>query len=160
ATVNNPYAGAYFGDIVGAPAKPAKPGTRISGITTPDARTVVFKLNQATGGTLAAALVLPLAAPVPRDYALPFDSVAKGTTYGVHQVATGPYMVSSYKPGKGIDMVRNPSWKASTDFRPAYVDKITMPQGNTDPSVAARRVLEGSKMLSGDWLLPPAVLKT
>ncbi|MGG7377548.1 ABC transporter substrate-binding protein, partial [Escherichia coli] len=92
---------------------------------TPDAHTVVFKLRQATGGTLAAALVLPLAAPVPREYALPFDSIANGTTYGVHQVATGPYMLASYKPGTGIDLVRNPSWKASTDFRPAYVDRIT-----------------------------------
>src|SRR5262249_17539514 len=85
-TVNNPYAGAYFGDINGAPGAPAKPGTRISGITTPDAHTVVFKLREATGGTLAAALVLPLAAPVPREYALPFDRTAKGTTYGMHQV--------------------------------------------------------------------------
>jgi peptide/nickel transport system substrate-binding protein len=159
ATVNNPYAGAYFGDIVGAKAG-VRPGTRISGITTPDARTVVFKLREATGGTLAAALVLPLAAPVPREYALAFDQAGKASAYGLHQVATGPYMVASYKPGKEIDLVRNPSWKAATDFRPAYVDKIDMPQGNTDPNVTARRVLEGSKMVSGDWLLPPAVLKT
>ena len=158
ATVNNPYAGAYFGDIVGAKGG-VRPGTRISGITTPDAHTVVFKLREATGGTLAAALVLPRAAPVPRDYALAFDQAGKASTYRLHQVATGPYMVASYKPGKEIDLVRNPSWKAATDFRPAYVDKIDMPQGNTDPNVAARRVLEGSKMLSGDWLLPPAVLK-
>src|SRR4051794_23830637 len=158
-TVNNPYAGAYFGDIAGAPSAPAKPGTRISGITTPDAHTVVFKLREATGGTLAAALVLPLAAPVPREYALPFDTAGKASTYGAHQVATGPYMVAKYKPGSEIDLVRNPSWNAKTDFRPAFVDRINMPQGNTDPSVAARRVLQGSKMLSGDWLLPPAILK-
>jgi peptide/nickel transport system substrate-binding protein len=158
-TVNTPYAGAYFGDLAGEPSGPVKPGTRISGITTPDAHTVVLKLRQATGGTLAAALVLPLAAPVPREFALSFDRAAKGSTYGMHQVATGPYMVSSYSPGSGIDLVRNPSWSAKTDFRPAYLDRITMPQGNTDPNVAARRVLEGSRMLSGDWLLPPAVLK-
>ena len=157
-TVNNPYAGTYFGDIVGARGG-VKPGTRIAGITTPDAHTVVFKLREATGGTLAAALVLPLAAPVPRDYALPFDRDGKASTYGTHQVATGPYMVGRYQPGTGITLVRNPSWSASTDFRPAYVDRIEMPQGNTDPNVVARRVLEGSKMLSGDWLLPPAVLK-
>src|SRR3954454_15679436 len=72
-TVNNPYAGSYFGDIAGAPSGPVKPGTQISGVTTPDAQTVAFKRRQPTGGTLAAALVLPLAAPVPRDYALAFD---------------------------------------------------------------------------------------
>src|SRR3954468_24587724 len=71
-TVNNPYAGAYFGDVVGARTG-VKAGTRISGIATPDTHTVVFKLRRPTGGTLAAALVLPLAAPVPRDYALALD---------------------------------------------------------------------------------------
>src|SRR4051794_38543375 len=44
-TVNNPYAGAYFGDVVGAKVA-AKPGAKISGIQTPDAHTVVFKLQR------------------------------------------------------------------------------------------------------------------
>ncbi len=156
-SVNNPYAGAYFGDVLGA--KPgAKPGTRIAGITTPDAHTVVFKLRRPTGGTLAAALVLPLAAPVPRSYALPLDR-EKTSGYGMKQVATGPYMVGTYKPGTDITLVRNPSWKASTDFRPAYLDQIVMPQGNDDSTIASRKVLEGSGMATGDFLLPPAVLK-
>ncbi len=156
-TVNNPYAGAYFGDLVGAKVGVA-PGTTISGIRTPDAHTVVFKLSSPTGGTLAAALVLPLAAPVPRDYALRFDR-AKASTYGTHQVATGPYMVSSYKPSQKITLVRNPSWSATTDFRPAYLDKIVMPEGNDEASIASRRILEGSDMASGDFLIPPAQLK-
>jgi peptide/nickel transport system substrate-binding protein len=165
-TVNNPYAGAYFADIVGAKVG-AEPGTQINGITTPDAHTVVFKLTEPTGGTLAAALVLPLAAPVPRDYALPFDK-EKASSYGLHQVATGPYMIpadktgklTGYQPTKSITLVRNPNWSATTDFRPAYLDKIVMPQGNTDATVAARRVIEGSDMVTGDYLLPPAVLKS
>ncbi|MDA0168815.1 ABC transporter substrate-binding protein [Solirubrobacter taibaiensis] len=156
-TVNNPYAGSYFGDIVGAKVGAAA-GTKIAGITTPDAHTVVFQLSRATGGTLAAALVLPLAAPVPRDYATPLDA-EKVSEYGVKQVATGPYMVETYKPGTEITLVRNPSWDAKTDFRPAYLDRIEMPQGNDDATIAARRVLEGQSMVSGDWLLPPAVLK-
>ena len=91
----------------------------------------MFKLRRPTGGTLAAALVLPLAAPVPREYALPLDR-AKVSGYGAKQVATGPYMVGSYEPGKNITLVRNPSWNAKTDFRPAYLDRIEMPQGNDD----------------------------
>ncbi len=157
ASVNNPYAPAYFGDVVGAKLG-AKPGTTISGIETPDARTVEFHLRRRTGGTLAAALVLPLAAPVPREYALPLDK-AKVSSYGVKQVATGPYMVGEYKPGKNITLVRNPSWNAKTDFRPAYLDRIEMPQGNDDPVVASRRILAGSHMASGDYMIPPAVLK-
>ncbi|MDA0179699.1 ABC transporter substrate-binding protein [Solirubrobacter phytolaccae] len=156
-TVNNPYAGSYFGDLVGAKVG-AEPGTQVPGITTPDEHTVVFKLSRGTGGTLAAALVLPLAAPVPREYALPLDR-EKASGYGAKQVATGPYMVAEYNPGTTITLVRNPSWDAKTDFRPAYLDKIEMPQGNDDATIAARRVLDGQSMVSGDWLLPPAMLK-
>ena len=61
-----------FADVVGAEGV-VEPGTEIDGITTPDEHTVRFKLRRATGGTLAAALVLPLDAPVPREYALPLD---------------------------------------------------------------------------------------
>ena len=43
-TVNNGYAGAYFGDLEGAKVG-AKPGTKISGIETPDDQTIVFNLN-------------------------------------------------------------------------------------------------------------------
>ena len=71
-TVNNGYAGAYFGDLVGA-APGAKPGTEIEGIRTPDDRTIVFKLSRGSGGVLAGALALPLAAPVPEEYAAKFD---------------------------------------------------------------------------------------
>jgi peptide/nickel transport system substrate-binding protein len=156
-TVNNPYAPAYFGDVEGA-TPGAMPGTRISGISTPDEHTVVFKLRRPTGGTLAAALVLPLAAPVPREYALKFDR-EKVSEYGTHQVATGPYMVDAYEPGTKIVLVRNPSWSAKTDYRPAYLDRIEMPQGNDDSSLASRKVLTASHMLTGDFTLPPAMLK-
>ena len=156
-TVNNPYAPAYFGDVVGAQPGAAA-GTEIDGISTPDERTLVFKLSRPTGGTLAAALVLPLAAPVPREYALPLDR-EKVSGYGAKQVATGPYMVGTYEPGTTIELVRNPSWDAKTDFRPAYLDKISMPQGNDDPMTTSRRVLTGKDMVTGDYLLPPAVLK-
>ena len=157
-TVNNPYAPAYFGDVVGRRSRRAKPGTTISGIETPDEHTLVFKLRRATGGTLAAALVLPLPAPVPREYALPLDR-EKVSGYGAKQVATGPYMVGTYEPGTTITLVRNPSWNAKTDFRPAYLDRIEMPQGNDDAAIASRRVLTGNGMVTGDYLLPPAVLK-
>ena len=156
-TVNNPYAPAYFGDVIGA--KPgAAPGTQISGIDAVDARTLVFHLRRSTGGTLAAALVLPLAAPVPREYALPLDR-EKVSGYGMKQVATGPYMVGDYEPGTNITLVRNPAWDAKTDFRPAHLDRIEMPQGNDDAAMTSRRVLTGSDMVTADYLIPPAVLK-
>ena len=51
-TVNNGYAGAYFGALRGAEVG-AKPGTEIPGIETPDDRTVVFRLTRPQGGVLA-----------------------------------------------------------------------------------------------------------
>ena len=88
---------------------------------------------------------------------MPLDR-EKVSGYGVKQVATGPYMVGTYEPGTTITLVRNPNWDAKTDFRPAYLDRIEMPQGNDDAAIASRRVLTG-KLVTGDYLLPPAVLK-
>src|SRR6185312_17561800 len=65
-TVQNGYAGAYFGDLIGAKLG-AKPGTKISGIETPDDQTIIFHLSRGTGGVLAGALALPLSAPVPEE---------------------------------------------------------------------------------------------
>jgi peptide/nickel transport system substrate-binding protein len=169
-TVNNGYAGAYFGDLEGAKAG-AKPGTTIPGITTPDDNTVVFKLKpkaggKCTGGVLAGALVLPLSAPVPKEYAAKFDK-QNPSTYGQHQIASGPYMIANdssgkltgYQAGKDIHLVRNPNWDKSTDFRPAYLDEVDMPQGNDDTTVASRKIINGSDMINGDFSPPPDILK-
>ena len=163
-TVNNGYAGGYFGDLVGA-APGAKPGTEIEGIRTPDDRTIVFKLTRGSGGVLAGALALPLSAPVPEDYAAKFDA-RQPSAYGQNQVATGPYMIENdvtgkaigYEAGRRIHLVRNPNWDKATDYKPAYVDEIDMPQGNDDTTVASRKVLEGEGLLTGDFSPPPAVL--
>jgi peptide/nickel transport system substrate-binding protein len=164
-SVANPYVSIYFADLAGA--KPnAPPGTRIRGIETPDDHTVVFHMTKGTARTLAGALVLPLSAPVPREYALRYDSAVQ-STYGNHQVATGPYMVDldrqgqtrGYRPGRRIHLVRNPNWDATTDFRPAYVDDIDIREGNDDAAVATRRIMTGQGLVNGDFNPPPAELK-
>ena len=35
--------------------------------------------------------------------------------YGNHPLATGPYMVEDYRPGKSLTLVRNPHWDAGSD---------------------------------------------
>jgi peptide/nickel transport system substrate-binding protein len=156
-SVANPYVGIYFSDLVGAKAD-APPGTQIRGIETPDPRTVVFRLRTGTARTMSGALVLPLSAPVPRDYALPYDR-RNPSTYGRHQVATGPYMIDSYRVGQGMRLVRNPNWDRETDFRPAYVDDIEIREGNTDPAIATQQILVGRGLVSGDFNPPPEALK-
>ena len=77
------------------------------------------------------ALGMPCTVPVPKDYAQKYDK-GKQSTYGQHQVFTGPYMIENdgkgkitgYEPSKRLILVRNPSWDKSTDFKPAYFDKI------------------------------------
>jgi peptide/nickel transport system substrate-binding protein len=146
------YMGTYFSALVGAPAKPNSGDHKpIAGIETPDGQTLVFHLSKPQGGLFATTLIKGATAPVPEEYARRFDR-ENPSTYAQHVVATGPYMVANdasgkitgWKPGRQIELVRNPSWKAETDFRPAYLDTIQIAEGNGDVAVAARRTLNGS----------------
>ena len=165
-TVANGYAEVYLGDIVGVKDFTDGKATEISGIETPDSTTIVLNLSRGTGGAAVGALALPISAPVPKEYAAKFDA-KNPSTYGVNQVATGPYMIEAdakgaltgYEPGKKINLVRNPNWDRSTDFRKAYLDTINVEEGNNDTTVAARQVIKGNAQVNGDFGPPPAVLK-
>jgi peptide/nickel transport system substrate-binding protein len=158
--VANPYFMNYFGSLVGASKANGGP---FSGITTPNRSTIVFHLDEPKGQIVASALVLPLSAPVPEEYAARYDA-HKPTEYGNYLVATGPYMFKSnsagrvlgigYEPGKSATLVRNPNWRASTDFRPAYLNQINIQIGG-DPDVIGRQVLEGSDMVQNDEVAQP-----
>jgi peptide/nickel transport system substrate-binding protein len=165
-TVNNGYAGAYFGDLKGAKTG-VKPGTKIKGITTPDDHTIVLNLTKGTAGVLAAgALAMPLTAPVPEEYAAKLDA-KNPSAYGTNQVATGPYMIENnaqgkaigYQPGRRIHLVRNRNWDKKLDFKPAYLDEIDNLEGNEDTTVASRRILDGTSMINADFNPPPTILK-
>ena len=101
---------------------------------------------------------------MPKEYAQKFDRRTP-SAYGSNQVATGPYMVENdesgkltgYTPGVEIKLVRNPNWDAATDYKPAYLDSITIKEGN-EPDVASRQILEGNALVSGDFQLPAAIL--
>jgi peptide/nickel transport system substrate-binding protein len=154
--VPNGYASSYY-PIVGADKSKGGP---ISGIQTPDKTTIVFHLTKNFGATFVQSLTLPGSAPVPKELAGPMDK-KNPTVYDsdpTKQAFTGPYMIQSYNAGRSITLVRNPNWQASTDFRPAYADKIVWKAG-ADPNVAARQTLASPNLLMADG--PPApVLKT
>jgi peptide/nickel transport system substrate-binding protein len=160
--VANPYFPVYFKSVVGAEKATGGP---IPGIVTPNQYTIVFHLNQPLAQLVVNALVLPLSAPVPEEFAKPFDA-KKPTEYGNYQVATGPYMFKSngegkvlgigYQPGKSATLVRNPNWNPSTDFRPAYLDQINISIGG-DPTVIGHQVLKGSHMVQNDTVAQPIV---
>jgi peptide/nickel transport system substrate-binding protein len=163
------YAGTYFSSIVGTPSKPNTGDIKpISGIETPDDTTIVFHLSKPTAPLVSQALVMPITVPVPQEYAAKFDKKTP-STYDQYTTFTGPYMVKNDPqtgkvtgrvPGKSIDIVRNPNWDKSTDYRPAYLDEIQIQEGNDDLATAARRALSGSATVCCDTSEPPAqVLK-
>jgi peptide/nickel transport system substrate-binding protein len=141
----------YFSSLEGVPSTPTKGVKSISGVTTPDDQTIVLKLSRPEAISVAASLVMPITMPVPEEYASKFDA-KNPSTYNTHVVATGPYMVKNdaqgntvgYKAGRSIDLVRNPNWDKSTDYRPAYLDEIDLTTNEADASIAAQQVLSGS----------------
>src|SRR3954449_2853388 len=146
ANVANEY-GTYFADIVGAPKTPGayRP---ISGIQTPDDHTLVIHLSRPSGIGVAAALIMPITIPVPKEYARRYDAQSR-STYNTHVAFTGPYMVKAngsgelvgYHPNTSIQLVRNPNWNPKTDFKPAYLNSILIRTNASDLDVAARQTL-------------------
>ena len=159
--VGNGYANSYWADIVGVGAFKSGKAKEISGITTPDKFTLQIKLDRATAPIVVGAMALPGTAPVPKEYAAKYDA-GKKSDYGQHLVTTGPYMIQNdssgkitgYQPGRQITMVRNPNWNPKTDWRPAYLDKIIINEGN-DPVVGNRKVLDGQSMVANPVDLAP-----
>jgi peptide/nickel transport system substrate-binding protein len=154
------YASSYFAEIEGAPETPGKykeiPGIVVEG------NKITLKLTKAVAPRVAAALVMPITMPVPKEYAEPFDA-KNPSTYDQYVAFSGPYMVKNdakgkvtgRQPGKRIELVRNPNWDKATDFRKAYLDSITIEEGNDDLTVASRRTLAGQKLLCCDAGQPP-----
>jgi peptide/nickel transport system substrate-binding protein len=166
--VGNGYVNLYWADLIGNKDYVAGKAKEIKGLTTPDEYTVVMKFSRATGTVAAQALALPCSAPVPKEVAAKRDK-GKKSTYGQYVVATGPYMVQNdpktgkatgYQPGKRITFVRNPNWDKSTDYRPAYVEKIVFEEGN-DANAGNRKIVSSSNQIGNptDLSPPPAFLK-
>jgi peptide/nickel transport system substrate-binding protein len=162
ANVPSGYAFSYFADIIGTPDAPTKGVKKLEGLETPDDQTLVINLDKPSAVTVAQALVMPITVPVPEEYASKFDEKSP-TDYDQYVAFTGPYMVRNdaegklvgRDPGKKIELVRNPNWVKDTDFRPAYLDNITIEEGNDDLTVAARRTLSGQNLLCCDSGQPP-----
>jgi len=139
----------YDGTIEGMDGTAKSADTKISGIETPDDKTITFHLSQPTGDFLYR-LAMPAAAPVPPEVAGCFS---KAGDYGRDVIASGPYMlmgsdqvdatscdtiqpIAGYDPTKFMKMVRNPNYDPSTDspdVRSNYVDGVDIEiDTNTD----------------------------
>jgi peptide/nickel transport system substrate-binding protein len=123
----------------------------ITGVSAPDASTLVIKLSQPASDFLNI-MALPFVSGVPAesDSFLP-DSAA----FRQHVYSDGPYQISSYVAGKSITLTRNPEWKQSTDpVRHQYVAKMVITEGTNDPGQALQDLKAGSGDLVWDLPVP------
>jgi peptide/nickel transport system substrate-binding protein len=141
----------FFEDIVGAEKflKTKKGG--IPGVETDDKTgAVTIHLNNPRG-TFDNELALPFTAPVPGD--TPAEDLSANPPPG-----TGPYMITSSKPGRGWEYERNPQWaknnaKLLPQLPSGHVDKIKI-EVQRNPQTEVNDV-ESGKI---DWMqneLPP-----
>ncbi|MEU1542841.1 ABC transporter substrate-binding protein [Actinacidiphila glaucinigra] len=104
-------------------------------IDTPDDKTIVFHFLEAHADAPYAA-AMPNISPVPKAK----DDKQK---YNNHPVATGPYKIASYKPGKELVFERNANWDPKTDpIRNAYPDGWNFQLGIAEPGLTNRLAAE------------------
>ena len=151
----------------------ARGENEISGITTPDDQTIVFKLTEPTGD-FAYRLSMPAAGPIPEEVAKCFT---KAGEYGRFLVSSGPYMLEGsenldisncramkplpgFNPNQRLIIVRNPNYDEATDSpeaRSNYIDRFELTL-NTNAQDIFDRIKAGSVDLA-HASEPPEVIR-
>jgi len=149
--------GFYYDDLIeGLADFKAGKANKISGIETPDAKTIIFHLTEPTGDFLFR-MAMPATAPIPEEVGKCFT---KAGEYGRFFISSGPYMIegsedldissckamkpiSGYDPTKQLALVRNPNYDQSTDeYRENWIDRWEQVI-NTNTNDLEQRVLTG-----------------
>ena len=130
---------AGYDDVVGGKA------AELSGIATPDDKTVMIKLSR-PDATFLHVMAINFA------YVIPKEEVEKaGADWGKKPVGTGAFKFVEWVPGQRIVLERNKDYfKAGVP----YLDKLTFEFGH-DPTVAVLKLKNGEIDIVGDGI-PPA----
>ena len=130
----------FFWQIEGFDKMVSGDAKELSGITTPDNRTVIFKLSQ-PDATFLQIVAINFAFAVPRE-----EVEKYGLDFGRNPVGTGAYKMTEWTLGQRIVFERNPDY-----FREGapFLDKITFEVGQ-DPSVSLLRLKRGEVDVLGD----------
>ena len=137
--------GGYFSMIKGYDDIAGGKATELSGIATPDDRTVVVTLTRPD------ATFLHLMA-INFGFVVPKEEIEKaGADWGKQPIGTGAFKFVEWVPGQRIVLERNKDY-----FRQGvpYLDKLTFEFGQ-DPTVAVLRLKKGEVDIVGDGI-PPA----
>ncbi|HUL08808.1 MAG TPA: ABC transporter substrate-binding protein [Candidatus Acidoferrum sp.] len=132
-----------YDDMVGS----AK-ATTLSGITTPDDKTVVIALTR-PDATFLHIMAINFAFVVPKE-----EVEKYGADFGKHPVGTGAFKFVDWVAGQKLELER------FADYRIKglpYLDKLTFEFGQ-DPTVNVLRLKKGEVDLAGDGI-PPAQFK-
>lgn len=145
--------------------------TTISGIETPDDKTIKFTLLR-PAGDFRNLIAMPAAAPVPPEVGKCFK---KAGEYGRYLIANGPYMIegsdklditscATMKPLSGFDPTskliirRNPNYDAATDSKEArsnFIDGVDLVL-NTNTEDIFNKIEAGT--VDGEFATPPGTV--
>ena len=147
AAIQAQYGGYYYGLIEGleAPSEATEMPADITGIETPDDKTIIFHLTRLSPDFVFL-MAMPATSPMPEEVAGCFMEAG---TYGRYLIPSGPYMyegtdaldpsscealaasgpIAGFDPEDHSYFVRNPDYDPATDdpaVRANYVDRITI----------------------------------
>ena len=165
--------GFYYSPITGFDDFAAGKASSISGIETPDDRTIRFTLTEPVGDFLYR-LAMPATAPIPEEVAKCHTQAGE---YGRYVIASGPYMIegsdkldasscatqkpiSGFNPTSQLSLVRNPAYDPASDdpsIRQAFPDAFRFTI-DTNQNDIFTKIAAGELEASYD-APPPAVLR-
>ncbi len=139
------------GDKYKGPYKDKSPGGLASIIA--EGNTLTFKLVKPFAD-FDYLMALPSSTPVPK-------AKDTGARYGFKPVASGPYKIEKYAPGKSLSLVRNDQWDPKTDpNRKALPDRIELTEGLQPDDMDARLTAGTADIeIEGTGVQPTAVAK-
>jgi len=135
----------FFATIEGFEAMASGEAKELSGITTPDDRTVVFRLSR-PDATFLHVMAINFSFAVPKEAVEEY-----GADFGRNPVGTGAYKLAEWTLGQRLVLEKNPDY-----YREGvpYLDRITFEIGQ-EPTVALLRLQRGEVDILGDGI-PPA----
>jgi ABC-type transport system substrate-binding protein len=147
----NPSPNPYARLITGVDDFAAGRAKTISGMKALDRHTLQITLDQ-PANDFPSLLTLPFFSPVPEEEA---SRYVPGRDYGQHLIASGPYRLKQYTPGRRIELVRNENWDPRTDpLRAAWVDTVTVTIGVSEAGIQ-KAIEAGEADLNLDVVPPP-----
>jgi peptide/nickel transport system substrate-binding protein len=124
----------------------------ISGLTAPNASTVVFTLNHPSASFLNI-LALPMSSPVPVEIN---NYVPSSVTEESNFISDGPYTITQYTPNVSYTLAKNPAWEQSTDtIRHQYFDAVDVTMGES-PTAVQEQLQTGAADMEWDTTVPTA----